>query len=178
MANALKQFVKQRLTWADRWLTFRRQIKLIPVLLGQHPDEQLVDVFAAELLGKPCLWVISTHRLYCMEPLFSTKVHIWDGKSQIIIAQLDQPQRMVRLHVASTPDDQDSVCQVEIAFGHGEAPHAARFVNMINMLSCGHCWEQPQKLDDAMSDVEQAISDPTFIQRRLSDLLGEDSKAI
>lgn len=113
-------------------------------------QETVLAILSADLVSVPCMFVLTSHHLFCFEPLNSTNVHAWDGGSQIVFFQNVPQDRCIKITVAGKPNDEASVTDFHINYSSAELARAAIFVNTGNLLCMGHCWGAPDKICDAM----------------------------
>ena len=159
MGNFYRDFVKHRLAWLDRTLTFRSAIKRIPFILNR-PNEQLVDTLVADFLStrrSPFPWVLTTHQLLCLRPFISTDIHGWDGATQIIFFKNIHPERTIKVRVFTKPNDEKSAKEFGFQYAIVNEINAHRFANLCNILSISRLWGNPAKFNDFLAEEERKL---------------------
>ncbi len=148
---------KQRLQFFDHFITFRRQIRSVPAVLIDEKEE-IIDALVAEILNTnlpPCLFILTTHQLLCFEPLWSTKVHIWNGQKQLDAwIRFDPNNRTITFNILNNQKQSNSDLPIQYR-KHNEL-NARRFHAMALALS--ESWGKPEKFESLVNLVYDEIN--------------------
>ena len=149
-------FVKERLSWLERSLTYRRQLKVLPKLVRHptdgFPGEEIVGLLPGRLMAKdPLLFALTSHRLIALEPLWSTKVHVWMGEAQVRMFQIENDRRLIHVHVTTKPNDETTQAQFEIAFHPKQLVQATAFWAIGNALAFAGAWGDLDRVNEIIS---------------------------
>lgn len=147
----LKEFIRARLSWPDRNMTFRRSLRLLPQLL-EDPGEQLVDMISGDMYGQFVLWVLTTSRLAVLEPFRTSQFHFFPG-TEFVLIQNDRDDELIRAFRLPDPSDEDSVIEHTLKYNRTEAQNAARFVAMMDALASGRLFGKPYEFVEFMAKV-------------------------
>lgn len=142
----------EHLSWYSRWFRFRRQLKAIPKLILEfnytnNAHEQLLELLEAQvrspgqiIASTACLVSLTNHRLIVLEPFVSSRVHIWDGESQIRGFEHLESQGTIYVHLAADGKAPSSATSFELLYEPRRVSRACSLVSWGRILCEKECW--------------------------------------